>query len=167
MFMCLRLLSFFHKKNLIVQIGVYTVLQCMCVSGDSCYSSSDKARDSAARSALALLRCIHTHTHTHTGDNQPFPLPQHDAVCVCGRLCVPGYLCVNAALSPCDRWAPVVTAHMGGGGGWQKVTFGCDNLHTSQEMFGMEEKGGEGGGLLINWTDSRSAQIHLQDVPGC
>lgn len=115
------------------------------------FLNSDKAGVSAACYALALLHCIHT--HTHTGDNQPFPLPQHDTVCMCMGLCV----CKWRFLSMWQMGSHSSSSH----GGGRKSLLDATTFTSPKNFLD------GGGGFLLNWTDSRSVQVHWQDVPGC
>lgn len=79
------------------------------------------------------------------------------ALCVCAQACV----CEWYLLFHVTDGLPQQQFTWGS----QNVTFGCDNLHTSQEFFGVVGVGV--GGVLLNWMDSRSAQVHWQEVPWC
>lgn len=72
-------ISVYYIYSMCVRVHLMTAAKLLFVN-------SDKAGVSAAYYVLALLDCLQT--HTHTGDNQPFPLPQHDTVCMNVSVCV-------------------------------------------------------------------------------
>lgn len=133
---------------------MYSMCVCVCKWWQSLryfFLNSDKARVSAARYALALLHCIHTHTYTR-GIISHFPYLSM-TLCVYVWVCV----CVNGVAPPYDRWAPNVAVHMG----VEESHFWMQQPSHLPRIFW------NGGGFLLNWTDSRSVQVIWQDPPGC
>lgn len=112
----------------LVCVSLYSV--CVCICDDRCYATFSQFRQSWSLSCILCPRIASVHTHTQ-GIISHFPYLSMT-------------LCVYVRGTPCVSMAPPLQVTDGlpqqqFTWGWRKVTFGWDNLHTSQEFFGMEE----------------------------